>query len=508
VFAFFFDEDHPDNEMFFGPQFASRIIAPIEMMRPIPHTRLLTGSLLHNMLVYEVESISLGDTEDASEPHLGRQTRAQHSMPNYERRATVVCDLAETLTSNQSSFTEHELLRHLAQKNIWVVLTPNISGAQACEIHKSIGAFGPYLGYASIELGNPLHRRLFLESPFRDKAIGPDGLAFRRDELGDDDADDHPFSSEYGSAKKTRFLDAVDFDVLFPDVVRPVTNSARGDLTAQRLSGNDPGHRAKVVRELMALESENITSPISFSARRPDDGVEFVFPPAKFTKYLFDVNHPGGGPKARFFIDTLGIQPDDWRFLADQILQGAKRGELYRLKLSPYGASHGVLVLVTGRNEKTAVIETGWRLPALGPALFVTAYPADEKLSKGLTANVGRVPPLAVVGSQRWQAIHELAHAAGMSAGEQAVPTPMVLEEYGTEWEGDCGFGWVQLPDGRDSFTRWVVAEEHGRPSYPGVRIYSKVATQSVVRHRSYANAYAEVLRSNGIDCTTGSRLD
>lgn len=167
-----------------------------------------------------------------------------------------------------------------------------------------------------------------------------------------------------------------------------------------------------------------------------------------------------------------------------------------------------MLVLVTGRNKRTAVIETGWRVPEEGPALFVTAYPADQELSKGLSPNPVSVPPPNVLGKARWATIHELADNAGMLAAERAIPTPMVLEEFGTVWEGECGFGWVQLSDSRPSFSRWIVAQKHGYSSRPGVKIFSNAPTQSVVKHRAYATAYAEVLRSNGIECSVGSRLD
>src|SRR6185437_5741614 len=43
----------------------------------------------------------------------------------------------------------------------------------------------------------------------------------------------------------------------------------------------------------------------------------------------------------------------------------------------------------------------------------------------------------------------------------------MVLERFGTEWEGECGFGWVHLPDGRSSFARWASSEGHAFRSSP-----------------------------------------
>lgn len=499
MFAYFFDEDHPDLEAIFGPQCASKIVVAIEQMTPVPRTRLLVGGLLHNSLVYEVDRITLGGSNSST------FERAQHSLPNYERRLAIICDLAETLTEGPTSFTETEILLCLAKKNIWIIVAPQLSPEQARSIHSSLAQFRPYLGFASVDPGNPLHRRLFLEWLFNDKFVGPEGLVFRRDPYDDDDS---PMADEYGSKRPALFHDYEKFDALAPTITLPTEDSKRGELTAYRLSGQDAGHRAKVARELMALESEKVTSPISFSARKPEDRVEFQVPSQKFTDYLLNIDHSHGGPKAKFFIETLGIQPNDWRFLADQIVQAAKSGELYRLKLSPYGASHGSLALITGRNGKIAVVETAWILPAEGPAQFVTAYPGDLSRASELTAVVGRVPPPGILGDKRWQEIHEFAHSAGMRAAETTVPAPMVLKEFGTIWEGPCGFGWVLLRDGRKSFSKWIVQARHGHCSHPGVRIYSKANTQSIEKNRAYADAYAEVLRSNGIECSVGSRLD
>lgn len=509
MFAFFFDEDHSDVATIFGPQFASKIVVPIEKMEPTPKTRLLTGSLLHNMLVYDVESVVIGGHDDTvNSDQIGTFERAQNSVPNYKKRRLILCDLAETLSKVKSSFGEEEILDHLARKNIWVIVAPTLSEKQTEAVHKSVGSFYPYLGYAFVDIGNPLHRQLFLESLYNNKAIGPGGLAFRRDFFDDDPDELTAFADEYGSQKAVESYDSDEFDARFPPVLLPSNNSKRGDLTAKRLAGNDPGHRSRVARELMDFDGDGTASPFSFSARRPDDAIEFRLPEAKFTEYLLNKNHPDGASKANFFYDTLGIVVDDWRYLADQILQGAKKASLYRLKLSDYGVGHGALVLVTGRNGRTAVLETGWRVPAEGPALFVTAYPADERRSEGLSPNSVRVPLPNLVGAARWEVIEELAHDAGMLAAERAVPTPMVLEEFGTEWEGECGFGWVQLPDGRSSFARWTVTQGRGHRGHPGVRLYSRAMTQSVVKNRAYAEAFGEVLRSNGIVCAIGSRLD
>ena len=101
-----------------------------------------------------------------------------------------------------------------------------------------------------------------------------------------------------------------------------------------------------------------------------------------------------------------------------------------------------------------------------------------------------------------------MAHSCGMQRGEKKMPTPMVLETWGTIWEGVCGFGWVFLPSARAPFAKWALKEGIGYAARPGVHISSKLRTQSVEKNFAYAVGYAEVLRANGIECRAESRLD
>lgn len=470
---------------------------------PFPETRMLTGSLLHDMLTLEVESITVGGAPSGETASITEDS--QRSQLSADRRVTIICDLAETLSGPRSSFSEHEILLHLAKKNIWTIVLPSVSNDQGMAAHRELLNFGPYLGYFVIDSGNPLHRKLFFNSLFDDKALNAQGLVCRCDPF--DDQDDDDVYSPYFTRGPMK-LDALEFDEKFPPVSETETNSERGELTANRLAGKNSGHRARVAQLLLGDTRNRLNTPYTFSARKPADGVEFILPTPKFTDYLFNLSHKSGGPKAQFFIGSLDIQPDDWRYLADQILQGVKAGSMYRLKLSSHGVSHGALVLVTGRNGKNAVIETGWRVPEQGPALFVTAYPAEEERAAGLTAQVGRVPLPGIRGNGRWSQIHGLAHAAGREAADRTVPTPFVVERYGTIWDGACGFAWIELADGRTSFARWLVEQGIAHFTRPGVRLYSKAETQSLDKKLAYAEAYGEVLRSNGMECTIGSRLD
>lgn len=110
------------------------------------------------------------------------------------------------------------------------------------------------------------------------------------------------------------------------------------------------------------------------------------------------------------------------------------------------------------------------------------------------------------------------AHISGMSAGHAARPTPMGFYQSDLSGrqlgpveivsEGVCGFAWVRFP-GNTAFGRWAKKTKNARPAYPkGLSISCSEFNQSMERKEAYCRAFAEVLKANGVDCCTESRLD
>lgn len=105
-------------------------------------------------------------------------------------------------------------------------------------------------------------------------------------------------------------------------------------------------------------------------------------PEGKFTKYLFARDHKDGGSKAAFLIDQLGIEPEDWRYLAAQFYNGLLMAQPEAVKLNQwetgYGVRFDVQMRVRGRSGSKAVIVTGWNMnPDKLPSLS-TAFPGDR----------------------------------------------------------------------------------------------------------------------------------
>jgi len=111
----------------------------------------------------------------------------------------------------------------------------------------------------------------------------------------------------------------------------------------------------------------------------------------------------------------------------------------------------------------------------------------------------------------KFAAILSFAYAAGATAGAAVSPDPMVVSDAARDYfvpDGVCGFGWVNFP-GNTAFGKWARKNGHARPDYPkGLRISSKLMTQSLARNDAWAHRVAEVLNAHGIDANGYSRID
>lgn len=121
------------------------------------------------------------------------------------------------------------------------------------------------------------------------------------------------------------------------------------------------------------------------------------------------------------------------------------------------------------------------------------------------------------------KALYEKAHAAGLKASEEVVPTPMRVSQRANPFddnspevqgwnvpEGVCGFGWVEVRPSRGGFASWCKKAGIGRQdSYSRCwRISSPLRTQSMARNEAYAQGFAGILKEAGIDAYGNSRMD
>lgn len=121
-----------------------------------------------------------------------------------------------------------------------------------------------------------------------------------------------------------------------------------------------------------------------------------------------------------------------------------------------------------------------------------------------------------------YEDLYRRAKAAGVAAGDSAIPTPMVVTEHThplddhspakKQWyvgEGACGFAWVVIRPGTSSFARWLKKKGYARKDYyGGMSIWISEHGQSITRKEAHADAMAAVFREANIEAHAGSRLD
>lgn len=115
-----------------------------------------------------------------------------------------------------------------------------------------------------------------------------------------------------------------------------------------------------------------------------------------------------------------------------------------------------------------------------------------------------------------YEMLWEEAQAAGMEAGKNAIPTPMIVEGYEDEpvMGGACGFASVHFKMkgglGR-KFGRWLIDNGHARKDdyYGGCTVWIGDHGQSMARKAAHARAMAQTLQRAGIEDAHGrSRMD
>ena len=74
--------------------------------------------------------------------------------------------------------------------------------------------------------------------------------------------------------------------------------------------------------------------------------------------------------------------------------------------------------------------------------------------------------------------------------------------------EGACRSAWVKLPDGRSKFSRWLKKNKLCANFTRGCVIFGKTTSQALEREQEYCEAFAQVLRLNGIECDVKWRYD
>ena len=115
------------------------------------------------------------------------------------------------------------------------------------------------------------------------------------------------------------------------------------------------------------------------------------------------------------------------------------------------------------------------------------------------------------------------AHAQGVKAGNACSPTPMIVGTPTTPLgndidyekdvhyvsDGACGFAWVNIKPARGKFVKFLKDNNIGRKDsyYGGYTVWVSGFGQSLDRKTAYAQAFASVLKENGITAVSYTHL-
>lgn len=104
----------------------------------------------------------------------------------------------------------------------------------------------------------------------------------------------------------------------------------------------------------------------------------------KLRRYSLELDHEVGGPKAKGFLDMLGIDLASIDYLVQEIRAGIVRTPISGVRLDgPEEASCTVQFHIVGPghySHRTALLRTAWKVegPATRPRM-VTAFPRNER---------------------------------------------------------------------------------------------------------------------------------
>lgn len=358
-----------------------------------------------------------------------------------------------------------------------------------------------------LDMGNPLHTDLFIRSAIPHGFLSGNELSLMRSPF-EDEEDLIPYWA-YGKPEiQIRFLDAEEYNKQCPPIHYAEGLSTAGMRYIELMSKK--GALNPYQRLAIALLHNDSVSNCDFSISGPFSWEQIDIPEKKLTRYALNLEHEGSGKsKAELFRLLLNITKEDWRYLAAQIENAMESGSLCNVRQTDYGVQFHIDIPIKGLNDVSRTIRTAWIIREPQRCSLVTAYILDPSQQKG----AGGQPPLVVRGTDPelfCSTLYGYASGAGEQAAANCIPTPMYIQGYAESVPtGTVGFARVVIRDARKRFPRWLKKHRIGYAGYHGGWVVlAETRSQSFEKEKAYADAFAKVLRQNGIDCDVESRLD
>lgn len=503
---FLFDSDHPEATNTYGNKFDSCFLGILKAVDKKKATRslVLRGDLLLHSLCYKPSKLSLKNYE---KPETNNPIMLSNSITTSMDKSLfklLISDLCDAFKDQWNTFNIVKLFELLMQGHVLTcIFLPSLPSVYNSRIDDLLGRCPYYMGAVIPDLSNPLQRELLVDFLICDSFI-ENGIVYMSLDI-----DGHCNSYFHGADKFSErgivTLPMEKFAERSPLIPIPSTPSARAIATRILLQNHYPLNvHQRLASHLYSLGIDQ-NSPIELDwdlQQLPSAPDEVKICEHKLTDYLLNLSHERGQSKAKFFEQELAIMDYDWRFLHAQLIDALVKAKFEKVRVDNYGIRFNARLTIQGRNGRSATVNTSWIVRPKERASLITAFPGNKKTTSQTNTKDPLVLSPEVKGTHRWETIFILAKEAGELAATECVPTPMKISDGELIMDGECGGAYVVLPDARKGFARWLKTSGHGKYQYrSGVLFYADIASQSADRAKAYAEAFAKILRRNGIEC-------
>ncbi|MDY0971215.1 DUF6883 domain-containing protein [Siccibacter turicensis] len=417
---------------------------------------------------------------------------------------TAINELKDDFLSFETSINIELITHHLLKHNIYCLSLFPIDLIFANLIDEKITKFAPYIGMAVLNKKSELHVQLFAELP--ECGFFDNGTMFRSLTIFNEKLNN--FGDEERSLIPIIDIPYAEYKSLAPQFPskKDLPKHSEDELNKlQTVMLNT--HSEQLAQELISTFGSGMhaSHAISFTSLTSDEE-HLKIPIEKLLNYVLDVEHEKGKDKAYLFKSLLGIDSNQWRYLAYQLINESNRAKIRELTQTEYGLKYVTIVEVIGLNGDRASVKAAWKVNN-NISQLITAYPV-KKPKEAPKDNTN--PPNIILkkwGSERyWKDIFEAASQAGKKSAEECIPEPLIWQSYFSQGlkidsEGKCGQAYIIL-NGGSEFAHWLIRNKYGVKSRHSndIEIQAKSGKQSIDRNKSYANSFSKILWLNGID--------
>ncbi len=495
VHAFLFNADTPELGWYYGYLCNKALFDAVFEYNSVYQifSRIYSGDiLLHNLCkqISEVERVN-------------NKTSTTYSV-DQNSYLTLLTELSQSLEERTNTFTIKNLPFEIGTHNIYCIVLANLSYSTRMLIDASVKKLNGYMGMVELDMKNPLHVILFIDQMINHGYLKGTTL-FLEEDLSDYE-EIIPDWAKDNSQINAKIITYNDFRTQAPPLIIPSELSSRGERFRKiiTLKGN-ADHYQKIAEAL--LENESTFFHYTVNGKMSYDKV--TVPEDKLTKYALNFEHQKGGKeKARQFKELLGIEAKNWRYLAAQIENGLVDGELCNVRKTEFGVQYHIDIPIIGLNGVSKTVRTAWITKEDDENQLTTLYVVKQKEQQNI---LGTEPNLVKLLDPNifWKTLYNLAHTEAEKATNNYIVTPMYIVGYPPILEGSCGFAWIVVKDARNGFAKWLKDNNLGsKCNKDGRKIYAPNFDQSYEKAKLYAEVFEKVLKQNGVECYSVSKLD